>query len=329
MFIGNIIERSINSAITATEIICCKDFAFDPTDKNIRRSSYQMMRSLTAGMASITCREPLAATMTDFIKQALYNNIGHPSSLSPDQMKIVNETIHSVVELNLEIAASFIIKSACEHGFIEIEKCLAKELIARREAAENSHVFAPIDAKTVPMCGKLPDILRAKLGPISDAHIKIYDEFSSYAFKKIFIVLKFKFFRKICGFKSISSESITREIVIRNEFLFSSKNSTISRPIFNPPTSEKNYKIDSALEEKFRMEFNNNKKINQQNNILINEESTTRMNFDYIFEQKSDIIFRDWLQLYYSATVQHATIDLFSSFIELVYFLNFNIKKSY
>lgn len=176
--LGNIIERSINSALTATEIICCKDFAFDPTDKNIRRCSYQMMRSLTAGMAAITCREPLVATMSDFLKHALYNNIGHPSSLNSNQLKIIDETVQSIIELNIEIATCFIIKSACEHGFIEIEKCLAKEFMTRREAAENNQVFAPVDNKTIPMCGKLPDVLRAKLGPISDSHIKIYDEFS-------------------------------------------------------------------------------------------------------------------------------------------------------
>lgn len=137
-----------------------------------------MMRSMTAGMAAITCREPLAATMTDFMKKALYNNIGHPSTLSSDQIKIIEETVHSITELNLEVATSFIIKSACEQGFLEIEKCLTKEFTARRESIECNRVFAPVDNKIVTMCGKLPDVLSAKLGLVSDTHIKIYDEFS-------------------------------------------------------------------------------------------------------------------------------------------------------
>lgn len=110
--------------------------------------------------------------------------------------------------------------------------------------------------------------------------------------------------------------------MIRNEVFLNNKNSTMSRFNFNElTTDEKINKIDLNLNEKYQIEsnINKNKKLNQQNNILNTEEDTTRINSNYLFEQKSDIVFRDWLQMYYS--VQHGSANLFSSFIELVNYI--------
>ena len=54
--------------------ICCiplQDFALDPEESRMRSAAHHMVRFMTAGMALITCREPLLVSINTNIKQAL------------------------------------------------------------------------------------------------------------------------------------------------------------------------------------------------------------------------------------------------------------------
>lgn len=95
LFLGGITERAINVAITVTENICKKDFALDPEEQDLRRAAHQMARSMTAAMASITCREPLANTFLGYLKQFFYNQLPNSAS-NPNEMKLIEEVIHSI-----------------------------------------------------------------------------------------------------------------------------------------------------------------------------------------------------------------------------------------
>lgn len=145
----------------------------------MRRAAHQMMRAMTAGMAAITCKEPLATTILGYLKQALYNHLGHSSANNFEQAKMVEEAAFAVTEANLEVATNFIVKSACEKAVAEVEKRLESEFSTRRAARRDNRLFRPLDNEIVLMCEKVPEPIRVKPGLVSDQAIKIYDDFSS------------------------------------------------------------------------------------------------------------------------------------------------------
>lgn len=165
-------------AITATEHICRKDFGMDPNGQNLRRSSHQMMRAMTAAMAAITCREPLTTTMILMIKQALHNTLGNipPGS---DQSKMVDKAAIAVTEANIILATNFIVKSACEKAVFDIEKRLEQDLNARKQALKEANPFQ-CDAELISISDKIPEKIRLQQGAITESQMKIYDDFSAY-----------------------------------------------------------------------------------------------------------------------------------------------------
>lgn len=197
--IGGIAERSISVAITATEHVCRKDFCMDPSEQNLRRAAHQMMRSMTAGMAAITCRDPLATTMIAVLKQALCNAIGNIITGS-EQAKLVDEAAMAVTEANITLATNFIVKSACEKAVMEIEKRLEPDFLARRMALKEGRQFQG-DVDFTVVGEKMPEQKNLLPGSISDAQMKIYDDFSS----------------KICGFKPLAPEERFIEFTRRGQ----------------------------------------------------------------------------------------------------------------
>lgn len=146
----------------------------------MRRAAHQMMRAMTAGMAAITCREPLATTMLGMIKQTLCNSIGNILTGS-DQAKMIEETAISVTEANITLATNFIVKSSCEKAVIEIEKRLESEFSARRLAIKEGRTFQG-GTELNAIMEKLPEMLRIQPGITTETNLKIYDDFSAYEF---------------------------------------------------------------------------------------------------------------------------------------------------
>lgn len=61
-----------------------QDFALEPDEQKMRRASQHMIRAMTAGMASITCREPLSSTILGFLKTAFTNSLR--CNITPEQV---------------------------------------------------------------------------------------------------------------------------------------------------------------------------------------------------------------------------------------------------
>lgn len=52
-------------------VICdCQDFALDPEEMRMRSAAHYMVRNITAGLALITCREPLFISINNNLKNA-------------------------------------------------------------------------------------------------------------------------------------------------------------------------------------------------------------------------------------------------------------------
>lgn len=64
------VDRSIKIAMTTCEQIIRKDFALDSEESRMRLAAHHMMRNLTAGMAMITCREPLLMSIATNLKNS-------------------------------------------------------------------------------------------------------------------------------------------------------------------------------------------------------------------------------------------------------------------
>uniref|UniRef100_A0A914CS85 CCR4-NOT transcription complex subunit 1 n=1 Tax=Acrobeloides nanus TaxID=290746 RepID=A0A914CS85_9BILA len=181
--IGAIGERAISVAIAVTEQVCKKDFALDPNPQHLRRGAHQMARSMTAAMAWITCREPLQNTILGYLKHYFTTHL-QQAATNPEIAKLIEEAVLQTMEANIELATNFIVKTACEQAMIEVDKRFEKEITARQQAAKELKTFGE-DSPQIKIQLYMPESIRILPGPISDADMKIYDDYSS----------------KICGFK--------------------------------------------------------------------------------------------------------------------------------
>jgi uncharacterized protein (DUF1778 family) len=148
----------------------------DPDEHHLRRGAQQTMRSLTAGLASVTCREPLTTTILNYLKQILTNQLNavHGS----DQSKLIEEASLAVTESNIALATNFVVKTACEKAVAELEKRLEEDYAKRRVPSQEDQPFQT-DPDIVEMSEKVPESIRIQPGLVTDPMLKIYDDFSS------------------------------------------------------------------------------------------------------------------------------------------------------
>ncbi|VDM37677.1 unnamed protein product [Toxocara canis] len=187
--IGPVTERAIKIAMHVTEHICKKDFALDPDEQGLRRATHHMIRAMTAGMAAITCRDPLSTTLQGYLKQAFINSF-HGVSISPEQQKLIDEASMTIAEDNVELATNFIVKSACEKATPEMDKRMEGEFVMRKQARQDGRQYA--DPVALARAQQMPEKIRPRVGQVTAQQMAIYDEFSS----------------KICGFKPTTAEDM-------------------------------------------------------------------------------------------------------------------------
>lgn len=148
--------------MTVTENLIRKDFALDPNEKNLKIASFHMMRAMTAGMAMITCRDPLAVTMANSLQNAfsnaLRNSVNTPESVSwffwPEimqnlQAKMIEEAAQVITADSIELATNFIVKTACEKAASEMEKRLEPEFQKRILARQAGKPYCDEAAQAV------------------------------------------------------------------------------------------------------------------------------------------------------------------------------------
>lgn len=126
-----VVDRSVRIAVNTCEQIIRKDFALDPDETRMRTAAYYMVRNLTAGMAMITCRDQLLASISGNIKTALAASINMPQP--PELAEIAAAQLAAD---NTELACAFIQKTAIEKAIPEIEKRLSNDFELRRAARQ-------------------------------------------------------------------------------------------------------------------------------------------------------------------------------------------------
>ncbi|XP_046333509.2 CCR4-NOT transcription complex subunit 1-like isoform X5 [Haliotis rufescens] len=169
-----VVERSIKIALTTCEQIVRKDFALDPEEMRMRSAAHYMVRNITAGLALITCREPLFISINNNLKNAFMATL---RGATQAQKTLIEEAATLVAQDNAELACAFIQKTAVERAIPEMDKRLATEFDLRKHARSEGRRYC--DPIVLPyQAERMPDQIRLKVGGVTPQQIAVYDEFA-------------------------------------------------------------------------------------------------------------------------------------------------------
>jgi CCR4-NOT transcription complex subunit 1 len=192
-----VIERSMKISIITVEKIIRKDFALEPDETVVCRAAHYLIRSLTAGMSMITCKEPLFISL-------LSNLVGAFTRGAPGVPKeMVEQAAHTTAAENIDLACCFLQKSAVEKATIELDKRLTPDYEARRKARTENRRHHDTLTLAFQM-DRMPPPIRLELGNTPPHHFQVYEEIG----------------RNVPGFNTLSSEpqdsSLTRALAVLN-----------------------------------------------------------------------------------------------------------------
>ncbi|XP_054715657.1 CCR4-NOT transcription complex subunit 1-like [Uloborus diversus] len=169
-----VVDRSIKISLTTCEQIIKKDFALDPEESRMRVSAHHMVRSLTAGMVMITCRDPLFVTILTNLRNAFLATL---RNATPQQKEMTDQAAEIVARDNLELACCFIQKTAVEKALPEIDKRLSSEYEARKHARSEGRRYCDPMALTY-QAERMPEQIRLKVGGVTPQQMGVYEEFA-------------------------------------------------------------------------------------------------------------------------------------------------------
>uniref|UniRef100_A0A3P9CHJ4 CCR4-NOT transcription complex subunit 1 n=1 Tax=Maylandia zebra TaxID=106582 RepID=A0A3P9CHJ4_9CICH len=169
-----VVDRSIKIAMTTCEQIIRKDFALDSEESRMRVAAHHMMRNLTAGMAMITCREPLLMSIATNLKNSFAAALRAPT---PQQRDMMEEAAARIAQENCELACCFIQKTAVEKAGPEMDKRLATEFELRKHARQEGRRYCDPVVLTY-QAERMPEQIRLKVGGVDPKQLAVYEEFA-------------------------------------------------------------------------------------------------------------------------------------------------------
>uniref|UniRef100_A0A8C4M0A8 CCR4-NOT transcription complex subunit 1 n=1 Tax=Equus asinus asinus TaxID=83772 RepID=A0A8C4M0A8_EQUAS len=156
-----VVDRSIKIAMTTCEQIVRKDFALDSEESRMRIAAHHMMRNLTAGMAMITCREPLLMSISTNLKNSFASAL---RTASPQQREMMDQ-------------AAAQLKTAVEKAGPEMDKRLATEFELRKHARQEGRRYCDPVVLTY-QAERMPEQIRLKVGGVDPKQLAVYEEFA-------------------------------------------------------------------------------------------------------------------------------------------------------
>ncbi|XP_035217967.1 CCR4-NOT transcription complex subunit 1-like [Stegodyphus dumicola] len=169
-----VVDRSIKISLTSCEQIIKKDFALDPEESRMRISAHHMIRSLTAGMVMITCRDPLFMSIHTNLRNNFLSTL---RNATPQQKELIDQAADIVARDNLELACCFIQKTAVEKALPEIDKRLSSEYEIRKHARSEGRRYCDPQALTY-QAERMPEQIRLKVGGVTPQQMAVYEEFA-------------------------------------------------------------------------------------------------------------------------------------------------------
>ncbi|PVD20962.1 hypothetical protein C0Q70_19125, partial [Pomacea canaliculata] len=169
-----VVERSIKIALTTCEQIVKKDFALDPDENRMRTAAHCMARNITAGLALITCREPVMVQIAANLKQAFLTAL---RSVAQQQKEVIEQTAQVITNEVIEFCSAFIQKTAVERCIPEIDKRLATEFDLRKHARNEGRRYCDPIILTY-QAERMPEQIRLKVGAVTPQQLTVYEEFA-------------------------------------------------------------------------------------------------------------------------------------------------------
>ena len=169
--ISPVVERSVTIAAISTAQMIHKDFATEPDETRVRSAAINMVKKTAGSLALVTSKEPLRASMMNYIRQLAQSEI--PQGLPEG-------TIIMCVTSNLDLACGQVEKKAEERAVPEIEEMIEPELEARRLHRMNRPEEPYVDSSLSRWAWTIP--APYKLSPTRDGlnpqQMAIYEEFA-------------------------------------------------------------------------------------------------------------------------------------------------------
>lgn len=169
-----VVDRSIKIALTTCEQIIKKDFALDPEEARMRQAAHHMVRNLTAGMAMITCREPLIPSISNNFKTSCLTAINGGTQQQKD---MIEQASGVIAQENVELACCFIQKCAVEKAIPEMDRRLATEIELRKHARQENRRYCDPVVLTY-QAERMPEQIRLRVGGAPTNQIAVYEEFA-------------------------------------------------------------------------------------------------------------------------------------------------------
>lgn len=169
-----VVERSIKICLTTAEMIVKKDFALDPEESRMRAAAHHMVRFMTAGMALITCREPLLISINNNLRSNFQAAL---RGANQQQKELIEQAASVISEENTELACAFIQKTAVEKALPEMDKRLTTEFDVRRHARSEGRRYCDPVVLTY-QAERMPEQIRLKVGGVNASQTAVYEEFA-------------------------------------------------------------------------------------------------------------------------------------------------------
>jgi CCR4-NOT transcription complex subunit 1 len=164
-----VVERSMKISLTTAEQIIKKDFALDPDENRMCLAAHYLTRNLTAGMAMITCKDPLFVSITTALKNAFV------SKCQTSNKDLIDATAHQIATDNIDLACCFIQKTAIEKSLPELDRKLKSEYDIRRAARAEGRRYCDPTVLTY-QAERMPEAIRLKVGPVTSQQMNVYEE---------------------------------------------------------------------------------------------------------------------------------------------------------
>uniref|UniRef100_G3UN31 CCR4-NOT transcription complex subunit 1 n=1 Tax=Loxodonta africana TaxID=9785 RepID=G3UN31_LOXAF len=167
-----VVDRSIKIAMTTCEQIVRKDFALDSEESRMRIAAHHMMRNLTAGMAMITCREPLLMSISTNLKNSFASALRKRAFFSIENY-LNDFVLFSICFLSIVF---FLFKKVPHNKNLSDFFCL-QEFELRKHARQEGRRYCDPVVLTY-QAERMPEQIRLKVGGVDPKQLAVYEEFA-------------------------------------------------------------------------------------------------------------------------------------------------------
>ncbi|KAH8598743.1 CCR4-Not complex component, Not1-domain-containing protein [Bisporella sp. PMI_857] len=169
--IAPVVERSVTIAAISTSQMIHKDFATEPDPNRVHDAAVNMVKKTAGSLALVTSKEPLRASMTNYIRQLAQNVL--PQGLPEGNILMC-------VNSNLEIACRQVEEKAEERAVPEIEELIEPEMEHRRNWAHQRPDEAYMGPDLNRWSWTIPAPFKLQPNPsgLNQQQLNIYEQFA-------------------------------------------------------------------------------------------------------------------------------------------------------